>query len=224
MNDRSTYQERLALVAGDRAGSLDPDVAAEVALLADLLADPSTWAEPSAALEDAVVQAVSSAAPAGETSASPSAGRARRGATTHRRRVLVSALSAAAAIAIGAGAVVMTGPGTSTDLSAQLRATAAAPGARASAHITRTNAGFRVVLDAKGLPVLPNGEYYQAWLKSSAGTLVPIGTFSSSDGRITLWSGVSPRKFGTISVTIERADNIQTTSGRRVLVGEVHPR
>jgi len=223
MNGRSTYEERLALVAGDRAGSLDPEEAAEVALLVDLLGDPSTWAAPSPDLEDAVVRAVSSATPARETSASPSAGRARRDAKTHRRRVLVSALSAAAAIAIGAGAVLLSGPGATSDLYAQLRAPAAASGARASAHITRTNAGFRVVLNAHGLPVLHNGEYYQAWLKSSAGTLVPIGTFSSSDGRITLWSGVSPRQFRTISVTIERADNVQSTSGRRVLVGEVHP-
>jgi Anti-sigma-K factor rskA len=69
---------------------------------------------------------------------------------------------------------------------------------------------------------LPNGEYYQAWLKNAAGALVPIGTFSSADASITLWSGVSPRDFPTITVTIESADNHQASSGRRVLVGEVH--
>ena len=70
---------------------------------------------------------------------------------------------------------------------------------------------------------MPAGEYYQAWLKNSAGTLVPIGTFSSSDGRVTLWSGVSPKDFPAISVTIEAADGNQASSGNRVLVGEVHP-
>ena len=78
------------------------------------------------------------------------------------------------------------------------------------------------MLDARGLPKLPAGEYYQAWLKNAAGTLVPIGTFSSSDGRVTLWSGVSPKDFRVISVTIEAADGDQGSSGHRVLVGEVH--
>ena len=55
MTDSPTNEEREALIAGDRAGALEPDEAAELALLADLLADPSTWAEPSAGLEDTVV-------------------------------------------------------------------------------------------------------------------------------------------------------------------------
>jgi hypothetical protein len=58
-------------------------------------------------------------------------------------------------------------------------------------------------------------------LKNAAGTLVPIGTFSSSDGHVTLWSGVSPKDFPTITVTIESPDNDQESSGRRVLVGEI---
>ena len=47
MTDRPTNEEREALIAGGHAGALEPDEAAELALLADLLADPSTWAEPS---------------------------------------------------------------------------------------------------------------------------------------------------------------------------------
>ena len=50
---------------------------------------------------------------------------------------------------------------------------------------------------------------------------MPIGTFSSSDGRVTLWSGVSPKEFPTITVTIEAADGDQGSSGRRVLTGDV---
>jgi len=48
-------------------------------------------------------------------------------------------------------------------------------------------------------PALRSGEYYQAWLKNSAGALVPIETFSSSDGRVTLWSVVSPKDVPTIT-------------------------
>jgi len=80
-----------------------------------------------------------------------------------------------------------------------------------------------VIVDADGLPALRDDEYYQAWLRNARGTLVPIGTFSSSDGRITLWSGVSPKDFPAISVTIESSDNEQPSSGRRVLTGELRP-
>ena len=104
---------------------------------------------------------------------------------------------------------------------AQLRGTVSAPRAQASADITRNDAGFRITLDANGLPALRSGAYYQAWLKNAAGALVPIGTFSSSDGRVTLWSGLSPKDFPTLTVTIEATDNDQTSSGRQVLVGEV---
>ena len=56
-------------------------------------------------------------------------------------------------------------------------------------------------------------------MKNETGTLVPIGSFSSSDGHVTLWSGVSPDDFRTLTVTIESADNDQASSGRRVLLG-----
>ena len=58
MTDRPTNEEREALIAGDRAGALGPDEGNRSRLMADLLADPSTWVEPDAGLEDAVVRAV----------------------------------------------------------------------------------------------------------------------------------------------------------------------
>ena len=219
MTDRPTNEEREKLIADARGGALEPQEAAELALLAGVLADSSTWAEPSAGLEDAVVRAVADAERTTTTSPTPIA---RSEARRRRRRVLASALTAAAAIAaIVVATVLVTRSGTSPNYEAQLRATGSAPGAHASADITRNDAGFRITIDANGLPALQAGEYYQAWVKNAAGTLVPIGTFSSSDGRITLWSGVSPKDFPTLTVTIEATDNEQTSSGRRVLVGEV---
>jgi hypothetical protein len=50
--------------------------------------------------------------------------------------------------------------------------------------------------------------------------LVPIGTFNEGED-VTLWAGVSPEEFSTITVTRERADNDQESSGERVLVGTV---
>ena len=63
----------------------------------------------------------------------------------------------------------------------------------------------------------------EAWLKNPEGTAIPIGTFSSSKDYVTLWAGASPDAFPIMSVTIEAADNDQTSSGRTVLVGELHP-
>ena len=218
MSDRPTNEEREKLLADARGGALDPQEAPELELLADVLGDSSTWAEPRAGLEDAVVRAVADAEPTTTSSRTPTA---RSEARRRRRRVLASALAAAALIATVVATVLVTREGTSPDYEAQLRGTVSAPRAQASADITRNDAGFRITLDANGLPALRSGAYYQAWLKNAAGALVPIGTFSSSDGSVTLWSGLSPKDFPTLTVTIEATDNDQTSSGRQVLVGEV---
>jgi hypothetical protein len=216
MNEHLSRDEREALIAGERQGALGPDEAAEVGLLADLLASPSTWAQPPASLEAAVVRAVGEAEP---TVSKPAP------TVWRRRRVLWTiGVASALAVALVVGAAVVTGTKSSPQYAVELSSTGLAPGAHASVTITRTDAGFRVNLDARGLARLENGEFYQAWLKDAAGTLVPIGTFSSSNNRVTLWSGVSPHRFSTLTVTIESNDNDQTSSGRRVLVGDVHAR
>jgi len=50
--------------------------------------------------------------------------------------------------------------------------------------------------------------------------LVPIGTFNEGQN-VTLWAGVSPVDFTTLTVTRERADGDQSSSGEKVLVGTV---
>ena len=50
--------------------------------------------------------------------------------------------------------------------------------------------------------------------------LVPIGTFNEGK-RVTLWAGVSPTEFTMLTVTRERADGDQTSSGEKVLDGKV---
>ena len=217
MTDRPKNQEREKLIADAGDGVLEPRQTEELPLLADVLADSSTWTEPNAGLEDTVVRAVAEA----EGTATPPTPVA-SSAARRRHRVFISAVAAAVVMAIVVASVVLTRGGTSSDYEAQLHATPSSPGAQATADITRTDAGFRITLDADGLPALAGGEYYQAWLRNAAGTLVPIGSFSSSDGRATLWSGVSPKDFPTITVTIEAPDNDQGSSGRRVIVGEVH--
>lgn len=219
MAERRTNEEREGLIAGDRAGALEPDEAADLPLLAELLGDPSTWADPPVGLEDAVIHAVANAEPMAARTNRPT-----RSATVARqRRLILSAAAAAVVVVLAAGAMVaLAGRGSSgPDFEGELAAAAAAPGASATVDVTQNDSGFRITLDAEGLPDLLAGEFYQGWLKNAVGTVVPIGTFSSGDDRVTLWSGVSPADFPTLTVTIETADNDQASSGRLVLAGEV---
>jgi hypothetical protein len=222
MTDRPTGDERERWIAEGRDGALEPDQAPEVGLLADLLADPSTWADPDTGLEDTIVRAVADAQPAPARRLPQRDSGARHTRATHRRRMMLPALAAAATVLIIAVAAVTTLRGdTSRDFDVALSGTELAEAASGTGELTRSDSGFRITLDAQGLTPLPTNEYYQAWLRNAAGILVPIGSFSSSDDRVTLWSGVDPAEYSTMTVTIEAADNDQTSSGRRVLQGDV---
>ena len=206
-NQDWSYEVRKALLA-DACGLRYPDDEAEVDMLAAVLADPSTWAEPSPGLEDDGVFAVATAP----------GGRARRA----RPWVMAAAAGAAAVLVFAVVAALVTRGGHAQEIEARLTATMLAPGANATASMQHNDSGFYVELDAHGLPRLKSGQFYEAWLKNdSSGVSVPIGTFSSSDEQVTLWSGVSPHDYRVMEVTIERADNDQSSSGRTVLAGEV---
>ena len=83
-----------------------------------------------------------------------------------------------------------------------------------------TDSGWRIELDATGLPRLDNGRFYEAWLRNPEGILVSVGTFNEPTA-VTLWSGVSPLTFTAFAVTEEEADGNPASSGRRVLTGQV---
>jgi hypothetical protein len=137
-----------------------------------------------------------------------------------RRLVLIGA-PAIAALAVGIGVVVFGSSTSSERFHAALAATELVPGAKGDATLTKTASGWRIELDATGLPRLAGGRFYEAWLRNAAGVLVPIGTFN--EGRtVTLWAGVSPKVFTTLTVTREQADGDQTSSGEKVLVGTVN--
>jgi len=126
---------------------------------------------------------------------------------------------AAAAAAVIAITVVTTGS-SAERFHAALGSTGLVPGAQGEATLTKTTSGWRIELDASGLPRLDNGRFYEAWLQNSAGVLVPIGTFN--EGRnVTLWAGVSPKDFTALTVTRERADGDQASSGKKVLAGTI---
>lgn len=147
---------------------------------------------------------------------------AQRHASTTRapRRLVVGAAAAAVVAAAAVGAFALGSGGSQAGFSTALAATSIAPGAEGTATLTRQPSGWRVHLRATGLPRLVDGAFYEAWLRNGAGVLVPIGTFN--DGRdVTLWAGVPPTDFTTLTVTRERADGDESSSGEKVLVGAV---
>ncbi|HMG98789.1 MAG TPA: anti-sigma factor [Gaiellales bacterium] len=137
-----------------------------------------------------------------------------------RRLVLIGA-PAIAVLAVAIGVVVIGSGPSSERFHAALAATEQVPGARGEATLTKTASGWRIELDATGLPRLAGGRFYEAWLRNPAGVLVPIGTFNESRN-VTLWAGVSPKLFATLTVTREQADGDQTSSEEKVLVGKVN--
>lgn len=131
--------------------------------------------------------------------------------------------AAAAAVAAGVVAIVLTAGTPPQRFHTALGPTALAHGARGEATLTKTASGWRIQLAAAGLLRLQDGRFYEAWLRNAAGVLVPVGTFN--DGRhVTLWAGVSPQRFTRLTVTRERADGEQGSSGQKVLIGRVESR
>jgi anti-sigma-K factor RskA len=145
-----------------------------------------------------------------------------RPARAPRRSLLVGAAAAAAVGAVAIGLVVFRSSTSAEQFHAALGATPTLPGASGSATLTKTSSGWRINLDASGLPRLDHGRFYEAWLRNGAGVLVPIGTFNAGKN-VTLWAGVSPETFRTLTVTREQADGVQASSGQKVLVGTAEP-
>jgi hypothetical protein len=134
------------------------------------------------------------------------------------RRIAVAGAAVAVALVVAAGVGVFGSGNSAERFHAALAPTGLVPGAAGEATLTKTESGWRIAIDATGLPRRDGGNFYEAWLRNAAGVLVPIGTFN--DGRhVTLWAGVSPKDFPTLTVTREQADGDQASSGEKVLVG-----
>ena len=217
--DEGNGDQELAELAALADGSLAPERriavearVAESAELADRLAEQQ--------------RAVALARAAATEVEAPPALRARVDARRDARRasrtrgfVVIGAVATVAVAAV-IGLSVLRSGSSSERFRAALAATELAPGASGQATLTKTTSGWRVELDASGLPRLDGGRFYEAWLRNGAGVLVPVGTFN--EGRhVTLWAGVPPTAFTTLTITRERADGNQGSSGEKVLVGTV---
>jgi hypothetical protein len=137
-----------------------------------------------------------------------------------RRRVGLVAAGAAAVLAVAIGLSVFGSETSGQRFHAALAPTGVVPDASGEATLIKTASGWKIELDATGLPRLEGGRFYQAWLRNADGVLVPIGTFNEGQD-VTLWAGVSPKDFTTLTITREQADGEQASSGEKVLVGTV---
>src|ERR1019366_10650950 len=97
------------------------------------------------------------------------------------------------------------------------------PGPRGNAPVPKPTAGWPIELKTPGRPRRDHGRYYEAWLQNAAGILVPIGTFNQGPS-VTLWAGVPPTSFPTLTVTEQQTGHSQASSGKRVLTGLVDSR
>ena len=184
---------------------LTPAERAEIERVSALLADPAVWAEPPLDLQERVVAAI--AAEAASTG------------SRRWRRYAAGGVAAAVLLAIGVAIGVQASKDHPLEYAASMTGTELAPTAKGDVTLTKTVSGWRITLHATGLPRRADGEFYEAWLKNPEGVLVPIGTFN--DGRdVTLWAGVTPADFGTLTVTREVADGNQASSGEVVLLGK----
>jgi hypothetical protein len=224
----STDDDRIGYLAGETTGALDAGEQAELDELRALLADPSVWVAPPAALEDSVVAAIAAERDAQAHGAVPRREPERDNVVRFERPsrrgrlayALGGAVSAAAVMLLALGVVAIAGGGGEDGTTLALGPTELVPGASGTARAVQEDSGWRITLDATGLPRRDGGDFYQAWLRNEAGVLVPIGTFHEGDD-VTLWAGVSLDEFRTLTVTQETADGDQASSGQRVLVGTV---
>ena len=201
-------------LAPERRAALEARVA-ESAELADRLAEQ----QQAVALTRSAVEGVE--APAALRAHIDAKRNARRGAPARRFVAIGAVATVAVAAAVGLSVI---GTGNSGQrFQAALAPTQLLPGARGAATLAKTSSGWRITLNATGLPRLDRGRYYEAWLRNPAGVLVPIGTFNQGP-KVTLWAGVPPTAFTTLTVTRERADGDQRSSGEKVLVGTVTTR
>jgi hypothetical protein len=148
--------------------------------------------------------------------------RRRKDSRESRRRFtrpvfLIAAAAAVVAVALSA-VLLFRDTGSERRFDVALAATDLVPAATGNASMIQRGSGWEIHLDATGLPRLDNGRFYQAWLRNPDGVLVPIGTFNEGSD-VTLWAGVSPANFPTMTITEEAADGDQGSSGQRVLVG-----
>ena len=199
--------DQISYLAGDDGASLTPAERAETDDLRAALAHPAVWIEPHADLEERVVAAI-----------------ADTGSRRRPRRIRYVVAGAAAVVLMAVGltiGVTLHHESRPLTYAASLSGTDLAPGATGEVTLTKTTGGWKIQLHAQGLPRRDAGSYYEAWLKSDAGVLVPVGTFNEPLD-VVLWAGVPPTSHPIFTVTRQLANGDPASTGQVVLVGPAH--
>jgi Anti-sigma-K factor rskA len=226
-------EDRVVAAIADAAGTAPATAAQEAPASAPgRFATPVQPATVRRAEREAQAQAQPTQAPPATPAPPPRAARAPK--TPRQRSWVMTILNRpayafglmAVLVAVVAGVAAISNSGGGNPSPAPLKfamvvnGTSLVPGAHGSATLTKMSSGWQVELSASGLPHLSGGRYYQAWLKNSAGVLVPIGTFNDAVN-VTLWSGVPVTQFRTLTVTRQEANGNPASSGQRVLIGTI---
>lgn len=192
---------------------------------AALLADPSMWGQPGPDLEDRITAAIASESVLNEpTTNVRSLDSARRG------WIRPALLGAAAAVVFLFGGIVtlsaLSGVEDRDTFSSELISTGALANVSGDVDIAVFDSGLRIDLDAPTLPRRDNGKFYEGWLKTFDGNLIPVGTFHEGDDVI-LWAGVGLDEVEAFTITLEESaggqDPGQGSSGEVVLRTLVNP-
>lgn len=189
---------------------LDADIEA-------LLADSSMWEMPDESLGHRVASAVRAEADLDEPVAAV-------GSDGRRPWLRPALLGAAAAVAILFGGVVvlsaLSGSDARDTFSAELTSTGLIADVEGNVEIVAFSSGLRVDLDAPSLPWRGNGKFYEGWLRTVDGNLIPVGTFHGGE-RVVLWAGVELDRVESFTITLEESvagmDLEQSSSGEVVL-------
>lgn len=182
-------------------------------LIRDVLAESSTWEEPSEGVVEGLLAAI---AREGHT---PPAEPAVRSA----RRPLLLAAGSVAAIALLVFGIVSVFDEQIAETVVAMTGTDLAPAASGIASLRPTPSGWYIGLDVSGLPAAPEGSYYEGWVWSDDDHGVSIGTFHlrAGDDSVVLWSGVDVAEYPAIWVTLEDETEGPEASDQIVMKGRV---
>lgn len=175
-----------------------------------LLAAPEMWDEPPHGLDDRILAQIESEAaplaPLVSPEPEPTGGR-------HWPSMMLGAAAAVLVVFVALiGFSVLDGSEGNEVLAVDLTPTGVVPDVSGSVEMEETGSGVRIDLRAVGLPRRIDGAYYEAWLRTSTGELIPVGTFH--DGvDVVLWGGVAMAEVEAFSITQERVES-RDESGR----------
>lgn len=193
--DLDRAQRRVARLVEPAAGGADGDTAA-------LLADELFWSEPPPDLGQSITGAVAvDVEPSTDEAPSGLAG-----AFARRSWIRPGIIGAALAVLTIFGGVVvlsaLSGTPERDTTDVELTPTGVVADASGTVRVTSFDAGLELVLEAPTLPRQIDGAFYQAWVGTDDGQLIPAGTFRQG-GRITLWAGVERERAVSFVITLE---------------------